>query len=99
MSDLVVIAIVGAPVACADGVKESWRELAEWLAGQIARRYGPAVTVSYYDLFDPDCPLLPASARLLLVLVDGEMLTSGGKISIPTIRQRLTSLGLAAGAD
>jgi hypothetical protein len=95
MNTLAVIDIVGVPLACADGVKDSWRELAHWVAGQIEDRYGPAVSVSYHDLFDPNCPSLPEGAQLPLVLVNGEVLTNGGKISMPAIRQRLTDLGLS----
>lgn len=62
MTQPTTIHIIGTPVACADGVTESWRHLAHWVAGQLAIRYGPAVSVIYHDLFDPDCPPLPAEA-------------------------------------
>lgn len=77
--------IIGAPVACAEGVKETWREVAQWAARQLKVRYGTAVTVTYFDLFDPTCPPLPTDAQLPLVLVNGEMVSSGGKISLPLI--------------
>lgn len=96
MTETVVIQIVGAPVACATGVQETWRELAQWMARQIEGRYGPAVTVTYYDLFEPDCPPLPEGAQLPLVLVNGDVLSSGGKLSMPAIRRRLETLGVAA---
>jgi hypothetical protein len=95
MSALVTIEIIGAPVACADGVKDSWRDLARWIAGQIEGRYGQTVLVTYHDLFDLDCPSLPENAQLPLVLVNGQVLTSGGKVSMPAIRRRLTALGVS----
>lgn len=94
MSTPVLVQIIGAPIACKDGVKDSWREVASWAADQIRARFGEAVKVEYYDLFDTDCPSLPPSAQLPLVLVNGDMLSSGVKISIPVIRRRLELLGV-----
>jgi disulfide oxidoreductase YuzD len=80
-------------------MKESWREVAAWARAQLARRYGDAVRVIYFDLFDPACPALPPGAQLPLVLVDGELVSSGGKISLPTIRRRLEAQGILPRAD
>lgn len=90
----VVVQIVGAPVACTEGVKDSWREVTAWAANQLGTRFGDAVRVEYYDLFDPACPALPPDTQLPLVLVNGDVLSRGSKISIPAIRKRLESLGL-----
>ncbi|MCZ7573573.1 MAG: hypothetical protein M5U01_33900 [Ardenticatenaceae bacterium] len=54
----------------------------------------PARIEDYFDLFDPACPPLPAGAQLPLVLVNGDLLSSGGQISMPAIRRRLEALGL-----
>lgn len=94
MSVKLQVDIVGAPVACATGVKDTWRDLATWAADQLHQRYGQAVEVRYYDLFDPDCPAVPTGAQLPLVLVDGNVIINGGKLSIPVISRRLESLGL-----
>jgi hypothetical protein len=96
MNTPVVIQIVGAPVACAAGVKETWREVAAWVAGQLRGHFGEAVRVDYYDLFDPACPALPPGAQLPLVLINGEVLSSGGKIAIPAIRRYVEALGVPA---
>jgi hypothetical protein len=95
----VAVDIVGAPIACQEGVKDTWREVAAWAAGQLTRRYGRAISVTYFDLFDPHCPPLPEGAQLPLVLVNGEVFSSGGKISVPGLRARLEALGLAADKD
>ncbi len=92
MSKVVAVQIVGAPIACEGGVKDSWRDTAKWTEGQLKARFGEAVAVRYYDLFDTDCPSLPEGAQLPLVLVEGEVVTSGGKISIPIIRRRVEEL-------
>ncbi len=97
MNAPVVVQIVGAPIACADGVKDTWREIAVWAAGQLRGYFGAAVRVDYYDLFDSACPALPMGAQLPLVLVNGEVLSSGGKITIPAICRRVEALGVFPG--
>lgn len=89
-----VVQIIAAPTACQEGVKDSWRETAQWAARQLAARFGDAVSVEYFDLFDPGCPLVPEGAQLPLVLVNGRVVSSGGKISIPLIRRCLEELGI-----
>ena len=88
-----VVQIIGAPIACAEGVKDSWRDAAAWAAGQLRVRYGDAVRVDYYDLFDPDVPALPPQAQLPVIIVDGVVVSSGGKISIPAISRQLAACG------
>lgn len=86
------IDIIGAPVACKDGIKETWRDVAEWVAGQLKDRFGDEVAVQYYDLFDPHCPTLPPEAQLPVVKINGMVISSGGKISIPLIRKKIEEL-------
>jgi len=50
--------------------------------------------VQYFDLFDPDCPALPDGAQLPLLLLNGEVFSSGGKIVTPAIRKHLEALGV-----
>ena len=83
------VIIIGAPMACKEGIKETWREVAEWTAGQLRSRYGEQVKVQYYDLFDPQCPAIPAEGQLPVVMVDGQVVSCGGKISIPLIRKTI----------
>lgn len=92
MSAPILIQIIGAPIACRQGVKDSWREVAGWAAGQLKTRFGDEVSVQYFDLLDTGCPPLPPGAQLPLVLVSGEVLSSGGKISVPLIRKRVDGL-------
>lgn len=92
MNNPTLIQIIGAQVACSGGYRDSWRETAAWAAGKLAVQYGDAVRVDYYDLFDPACPPIPANAELPLVLVEGEVLSQGFRISIPAIRKRLEEL-------
>ncbi len=92
-----VVQIIGASVACAEGFKDSWRETAEWTARQLAARFGTGVQVQYFDLFDPACPPLPEGAQLPVVMINGKVVSCGGKISLPAIRKYLEELGLHPG--
>ncbi|HET9914023.1 MAG TPA: hypothetical protein VFQ13_19170 [Anaerolineales bacterium] len=92
MSKVVSVQIVGAPIACEGGLKDSWRDTAQWAEGQLKNRFGEAVQVKYFDLFDADCPPMPANAQLPLVLEEDEVVISGGKISIPIIRRKVDEM-------
>lgn len=86
------VQIIGAPIACKDGVKDTWRDTAAWVNGHLRQRFGELVDVTYFDLFDPDCPPIPPGAQLPLVLVNGAVLSSGGKISLPDLRKHIEHL-------
>jgi len=92
MNAPVLIQIIGAPIACKEGVKDSWRDVAKWAIGQLKGHFGEAVEARYFDLFDADCPPMPAGAQLPLVLINNEVLSSGGKISVPAIRHKIESI-------
>ena len=94
-----LVQIIGAPIACAEGVKDTWRDVAKHAADQLTARFGDSVRVQYFDLFSPDCPTLPAGAQLPLVIIEGEVLSSGGKISVPAIRKRIEDLGVRPHAN
>lgn len=94
MTDPVIVQIVSVPIACAQGVQDRWRETADWAAAQLRVRYGDAVRVDYYDLFDPAAPPLPPQAQLPVVIVGGTVVSSGGKISVPAIRRHLETCGV-----
>jgi hypothetical protein len=88
----ILVQIIGVPIACKDGVKDSWREIAKWAAGQLKLYFDDSVEVRYSNLFDADCPSIPGGAQLPLVLVNHEVLSSGGKISVPVIRRKVESI-------
>ena len=92
MRKSVLVQIIGAPIACKEGVKDSWREVSAWAAGQLSARFGDEVQVKYYDLFDADCPPMPDNAQLPLVMIAGDVISSGGKISVPVIRRKIESV-------
>jgi hypothetical protein len=65
MASPAVVKIIGAPIACADRVKDSRREMAEFVSGNFEVQYGNSVEVVYFDLFDPACLPLPSEKRLV----------------------------------
>ena len=92
MSKPVLVQIIGAPIVCKEGVKDTWREIAEWVGGQLCQRFGERVDVRYYDLFDPGCPKLPPGAQLPIVMVNNEVLSNGDKISVPVLRRKIEAI-------
>ena len=89
MSEPILVQIVGASIACKEGVKDTWREIAEWTGGQLHQHFGESVALQYFDLFDPACPTIPPGAQLPIVLVEHEVLSSGGKISVPKVKRKI----------
>lgn len=94
MSAPAMVTIIGAPVACKEGIKDTWREVAGWAAGQLTARFGQAVQVEYFEFFNQACPPLPQGAQLPVVMVNGEVISNGGKISVPAIRKYLEASGI-----
>ena len=99
MNDSVVVRIFGVPMACSKGVVDAWRNVANQASGQLARRFGDRVTVEYYDLMSADMDRFPevlakvsAGAQVPLVIVGDDLLSSGGKVSVPAIAKHLSSL-------
>jgi hypothetical protein len=94
MSAFASVQIIGAPTACRKGRQDTWRRISGLIATRLRGRFGHQVRVAYLDLSHPACPPLPVGAQLPLILVDGQLLSSGGKLSGPAIRKRLEELGL-----
>jgi len=65
--------------------------LLRWLTPNCSVVFGDTVRVDYFDLFDPACPALPPGSALPVVLINGQVFSNGGKISIPAIRKHLAT--------
>ncbi len=89
MNQPVLVQIIGAPIACEDGVKKSWRGVAHYVSCQMKGYFDEAVQVKYYDVFDADCPSMPDGTKLPLVLVNGEVTSRGKKICLPHLRRKI----------
>jgi hypothetical protein len=86
------IRIIGAKVACSQGLRDDWRDVAQWTASKLIVLYGDKFDFKYYDILDNDCPVLPANAKLPIVSINGEVISMGGKISIPLICKKIESI-------
>lgn len=89
MNNPIEVTIIGAPIACKEGVKEAWRDVAQWTFNRLNVKFGDQVVTHYFDLFDPDCPQFPAGSQLPIVFINGNIISSGEKISMPLIRKEL----------
>ena len=83
---MIKVQIIGTLVACQQDVKDTWRDLASYVNRQLHARFHEDVVVEYFDLFEKDCPSFPRDAQIPVILIDGELFSSGGKISVPLIR-------------
>ncbi len=92
MNTTIEVKIIGSPVACEEGVKELWRDVATWAGDQLNLRFGSKVTTQYFDLFDPECPTISPESQLPIVMVNEKLVSSGGKISLPLIRKEIEAL-------
>ncbi len=95
----ITVRIFGVPIACSKGVTDAWRQVADRAKVQLAARFGDSVSVEYYDLFSPDMDRFPevmekvkGGAQVPLILVGNEMLSAGGKVSIPAIARHIEGL-------
>jgi len=86
---MIKVQIIGTQIACSEGLKDSWRELAAFVKSQLSVRFPNKVEVEYFDLFDERCPSFPKDAQIPVVLIDGELFSSGGKIAIPKLTKFL----------
>jgi disulfide oxidoreductase YuzD len=101
----IIVRVFGVPTTsgCDCGTKAStWREATEWVARSLKTQFGDRVRVEYFDLFMDALGTFPQAMDLVargeakppLVFVGDELLSSGEKISGPTIRKRLAAMGL-----
>ena len=86
---MIKVQIIGTQIACSEGLKDTWRELAAYVKSQVSVRFQNQVEVEYFDLFDKKCPSFPTNAQIPNVLIDGELFSSGGKIVIPKLTKYL----------
>lgn len=85
------VVVAAAPMAaCAP--EKTWRAAAGLLERQLRDRFGPAVTFEFVELFTPDLDRHPEIEALVargavppIVLVDGGLHSSGGKLHLSAI--------------
>lgn len=91
--------------ACAP--EKTWRAAASLLERQLHERFGPAVTVEFVELFTPDFDRHPEIEALVaggaappIVLIDGALHSSGGKLHLSAIERAVAQrLAVPVGAS
>jgi len=86
------IQIVGTLVVCQKGLKDSWREAANFIKNGLEARFEGKVNIQYFDLFDKDCPAIPADAKIPVVLIQDKVFSNGEKLSMPRMRTYLETI-------
>ncbi len=89
------IIIIGSLIACSEGMRDDWRDIANWLSDKLKIQYGSQVNVTYFDLFDSEVPALPADAKLPVIIINGSIFSMGEKISVMKIKKEIQSLGIS----
>lgn len=96
MMEPIVVRVFGTPIACSKGVIDAWRNVSRQAAGQLAARFGESVTLEYYDLFSADMDRFPEvlakvqeGAAIPLVFIGQDLISAGGKISVPAIARQI----------
>lgn len=101
MPDPIQVRVAVLAVSCGSCAgKPTWESAAAVLRCQLQRRFGESVTVEYIELFSPRSLELPRilqgigdeSLRLPVVLVNGEVLTSGTKLNEAAVARRIAQL-------
>jgi hypothetical protein len=88
------VLIMGTPPTsgCAPG--KTWRAAAGYVGERLDGRFGGSVRFAYVELFSPEMyehpelePLVATGSPMPLVLVDGELRFSGGKLNVTAIER------------
>ncbi len=97
-SNPISVRIFAAPDAsCAHGT--TWSAASAFIAEGLRRRFGQDVLVEHIEMFSPRSfefaevmDAIQAGAQLPVVTVGGRIISQGGKLSGPIIRQAIESL-------
>lgn len=96
-----IVRIFGMPVAgCKPG--KSWQDAANFTKYQLRSKFGDYVDVEYIDFLPPKWKEFPEiidlinkkKAKIPIVVVNNEVISTGGKINISKIEKYLLNLGV-----
>ncbi len=93
------VVIVGFPPAASCPPEKTWRAAAGRVARRLHARFGDAVAVAYADFLSPeigahgDVEARIAAGGLVppVVMVDGAILSSGGKLNVSAIERAVAA--------
>lgn len=89
------VVIVGLPSAPTCPPEKTWAAAAGFVAKRLRERFGDEVDVAYADLFSPAMLARPEIEQMVvgralelpLVVVDGAVLSAGGKLNVSAIER------------
>lgn len=84
------------------GANAAFAKTAHFALDRLQNGFGAQIEGRYYGADEPGLTEFPPALALIrlggaplpLIFIDNELISLGGKISIPELRQRLTALGL-----
>ena len=93
------VLVVGLPSAATCPPEKTWRAAGGLVAQRLHARFGDGVVVAYVDLFSPELGGHPdVEARIAadglvppVVVVDGAVLSSGGKLNVSAIERAVAA--------
>lgn len=92
------VLVVGVPSPATCPPEKTWRAAADIVAHRLHARFGPAVDVEYADLFSPGMlrhpevePMIARDTTLPIVLINGELAFSGGKLNVSAIERAVAA--------
>lgn len=92
------VLILGLPPAAGCASDKTWRAAAEYVRTRLVARFGSAVRFAYVDLFSAEMgehpefeTLVAAGTPLPIVLIDGALGFSGGKLQISAIERAVAA--------
>lgn len=93
------VTVVGIPSAATCPPEHTWRAAGDRVAQRLHARFGDDVAVAYVDLFSPEMAAHPdvearsAADSLVppIVVVDGVVLSSGGKLNVSAIERAVAA--------
>ena len=99
--DKIIVRIFGVPVAgCKPG--KTWRDAASFAKNLLTLRFGSKIEVEYIEFLSPEWEKFPnitdlintGQAQIPIVMVNDEILSSGGKVNVGKIEKYLLNMGL-----
>ncbi len=88
------VLVLGLPPAAGCAPGKTWRAAAEYLQKRLVARFGSAVRFAYADLFSTEMgehpefeTLVSEGTPLPIVLIDGRLRFSGGKLDVTAIER------------
>jgi disulfide oxidoreductase YuzD len=94
------VLIVGLPSAAACPPEKTWRSAAGFVVQRLHARFGDEVVVEYVDLFSPEMSehadveahIAIDSLMPPVVVVDGTVLSAGGKLNVSVIERAVAAV-------